>query len=286
MPLLSVLWGMALLSLLTVTLLTSSGTSWKLAHNAVEAAQIEAVAEAAIVRAAVALSDPRPERRWHVDGRPEHFELHGIEATVFVQDELGRIDLNYADRSLLFGLLQSVGIAPQLANNLTDAIADWRMANSPEKGADKTSDAASTDRIEPRHGLFQSVDELRLVQGMTSAIFRQVAPALTVYSQRPSIDPQLAPKEALLALPGMTRDRAAELVSQRERAPQDFNSVLPVLKGRAYTIRIDINGAGRARRFQAAIRFTDEPGRLYWLLDWRDQADPSATKASRNYFDG
>jgi general secretion pathway protein K len=286
MPLLSVLWGMALLSLLTVTLLSSSGASWKLAHNAVKAAQIEAVAEAAIVRAAVALSDPRPERRWHVDGRPEHFELHGIEAAVFVQDELGRIDLNYADRSLLFGLLQSVGIDRQLANNLTDTIADWRITNSPEKGADKTSDAASTDRIQPRHGLFQSVDELRLVPGMTSAIFQQVAPALTVYSQRPSIDPQLAPKEALLALPGMTGDRAAELVAQRERAPQDFNSVLPVLKGRAYTIRIDVNGAGRARRFEAAIRLTDEPGRLYWLLDWRDQADPSATKASRNYFDG
>jgi general secretion pathway protein K len=38
---------------------------------------------------------------------------------------------------------------------------------------------------------------------MTPALFAQVKPALTVYSGRQFIDPQVAPREALLALPGM-----------------------------------------------------------------------------------
>src|SRR3954471_4363806 len=105
MPLLSVLWGIALLSLVTVSLLNSSSTSQKLARNAVNAAQLDAVAEAAVVRAVAGLIEPRPEQRWPADGRLQRFVLRGIEASVEIQDELGRIDLNFADRLVLFGLL-------------------------------------------------------------------------------------------------------------------------------------------------------------------------------------
>ena len=55
----------------------------------------------------------------------------------------------------------------------------------------------------PRNGPFQSVDELLLVMDMTPALFTRIAPALTVYSGRQFIDPQVAPREALLALRNM-----------------------------------------------------------------------------------
>ncbi len=55
----------------------------------------------------------------------------------------------------------------------------------------------------PRGGPFQSVDELALVMGMTPQIFARVAPALTVYSHQRDFDLRVAPKEALLAVPGM-----------------------------------------------------------------------------------
>src|SRR5690349_828830 len=162
MPLLSVLWGIALLSLVAVSLLGTSGTSRKLASNAVAAAQAEATAEAAVVLSAVALSDPRAERRWHADGRPEHFSLAGMEATVTIQDELGRIDLNYADRGLLFGLFRSVGVEAEPANQLTEAILEWRAPVGAQiEGG--TNDGGAASEFMPRHGLFQSVDELRLV---------------------------------------------------------------------------------------------------------------------------
>ena len=53
MPLLSVLWGFALLSLIAISLLATSGTSRNVARNALEATRMGAVAEAALVRTAM-----------------------------------------------------------------------------------------------------------------------------------------------------------------------------------------------------------------------------------------
>jgi len=275
MPLLSVLWGFALLSLIAISLLATSGTSRNVARNALEATRMGAVAEAALVRTAMGLSDSRPDRRWIADRRPEHFEFDGLPAVITVQDELGRIDLNYADRGLLFGLLRAGGMDAGSANQLIDAILDHRAPDAPQSAT--VADVSSGLRAEQsvrRHGLFQSVDELRLVPGMTSDVFGRIVPALTVYSQHQAFDPELAPPEALLALPGMTPDHVAELLSARaarQQSSANVDAMLPPLKGRAFTIRIRIGGQRAARTYEAAIRFTGDPDQPYWLLDWHDQ---------------
>jgi general secretion pathway protein K len=277
MPLLSVLWGIALLSLVTVSLLSSSTTSQKLARNALNMAQMDAVAEAAVVRAVVGLIEPRPDRRWQADGRPESFALQGIRATVAIQDELGRIDLNYADRSVLFGLLRSAGADLDSANDIVEAILEWRatMGTQPGERQASRNDRAPAAAVSPRHGLFQGVDELRLVAGMTPQLYRLMAPALTVYSQHQMVDPQLAPREVLLALPGVTPEQADQTLGQRRDKPpgnSGTEDVLSTLKGRAFTIRVEIDAANGKRTYQAVVRLTDDPHQVYWLLDWRDNS--------------
>lgn len=274
MPLLSVLWGIALLSLVTVSLLGSSTTSQKLARNAVNAAQVDAVAEAAVVYAVAGLIDPRPDRRWRADGRPERFSLRGIRASVEIQDELGLVDLNYADRPVLFGLLRSAGADLEQANSIVEAILEWRSPIGAPSGESQANRGdRGPDAVVPRHGLFQSVDELRLVAGMTPHLYRLIAPALTVYSQRQMVDPQLAPREVLVALPGMAPERADQIVAERgdkqagDSGPED---VLSSLKGRAFGIRIAIDAANGRHAYHAVIRLTDDPSQIYWLLDWRD----------------
>jgi hypothetical protein len=57
-----VLSGVLLLSALAVSVLATGATSYRLARNALSAAQGEAAVEAAVVRAVLGLLDARPER--------------------------------------------------------------------------------------------------------------------------------------------------------------------------------------------------------------------------------
>ncbi|MCK1383298.1 type II secretion system protein GspK [Bradyrhizobium sp. 21] len=257
MPLLSVLWGIALLAVIATTVMDATGTSRKLADNGLYAAQADAMAEAAIVWAAIGLSDPTGRTGWRADGRTLQFELSKWHAVVRIQDELGRIDLNFADQDLLFGLLRSVGTEPQKATALALSITEWRM--TPIPGASASG--------QPQRRLFHAVNELLLLPGMSQDLFTKIEPALTVYSQRPTFDPQLAPPEALLALPGATSDQVAQTLARRSQdtlVPQG-----PSLKGRAFSLAIEATDGIHKRAYRAAIRFTDDPVKPYWLLDYQ-----------------
>lgn len=256
MPLLSVLWGIALLAVIATTVMDATGTSRKLADNGLYAAQADAMAEAAIVRAAIGLSDATARTGWRADGRPRHFGLRTWRAMVRIQDELGRIDLNFADQDLLFGLFRSVGVEPQKANSLALSVIEWRI--TPVAGVNASG--------QPQRRLFQAVNELLLVTGMSQDLFAKIEPALTVYSQRPTFDPQLAPPEALLALPGATRDQVAETLVRRS---QDTPARAPSLKGRAFSLAIEATDGRHRRAYRAAIRFTDDAAKPYWLLDFQ-----------------
>jgi general secretion pathway protein K len=277
MPLFSVLWGMALMSLVAVSLLTTSATSLKLTRNALESAQADAVADAAVVRAVVGLTEQRLEKRWYADGRSTEFVLRGVNARVEIQDELGRIDLNHADRSLLLGLIQSTGEKHDLANSIVESILSRRGGGrlqsfeSRPRGAGNALNVSSKKQLGP----FQRVDELRAIPGMTPKLYKQIAPALTVYSQRQMVDPQLASPEVLLALPGMTPERARHILSEREdnqlrllRADE-----AAALGGRAFSLRISVERPGGKRSYLAVIRLTDNPRKPFWLLDWQDKFD-------------
>lgn len=258
MPLLAVLWGIALLAVIATTVMDATGTSRKLADNGLYAAQADAMAEAAIVRAAIGLSDPTARASWRADGRPRQFELRNWRAIVRIQDELGRIDLNFADQDLLFGLFRSVGIEPQKATALAQSVIEWRMTPTPGVSASG----------QPQRRLFQAVNELLLVSGMPQDLFAKIEPALTVYSQRPTFDPQFAPPEALLALPGTTRDQVAQTLVRRSQDTLATDAI-PSLKGRAFSFVIEATDGSHKRAYRAAIRFTDDPAKPYWLLDFQ-----------------
>jgi general secretion pathway protein K len=266
--LVSVIWGVALLSVIAVSFLWTGNASRRLARNGFDVAQIEAVAEAAINRAVLGLLEPRPEARWRADGTPYEFSFDGARIEVQIQDELGRIDLNRADGSVLISLLQSAGLDPRSASSLVDKILDWREA-SPFKrlnGAKERDYRDAGYAYRPRNGAFQSLDELKLVMGMTPELFRRVEPALTIYSGRPTLDPQVAPRAALLALPTMDESKIAALIAARA-GPAPF-SALP-LQGRAFAVSARIETPVRTIGREAVIRMTDNPVEPFWILSWK-----------------
>lgn len=272
MPLLSVLWGVALLLLITTSILNSTTIFKSIAVNAMSASEADAIAEACIVRAVVGIFDTRPDRRW-LSGRYEQFYFNEVRARIFVQDEMGRIDLNVADEGLLKGLLRSKDFDPVAVDLLTQAIVSWRSPRPRSSEVDTIQ--LRTHQVKPRRGPFQSVDELMLVPGMTADIYRRVFPALTVYSQQPNVDPQLAPSEVLLALPGMSPSQAAAIVSQRDQ--RNVSSPLTVnnLVGRAFAISIQLSQSTVKRNYEAVIRFSGEAEKPFWTLNWAETSSRS-----------
>jgi general secretion pathway protein K len=273
MPVIAVIWGLGLLAAIALSLSWNGNVSYGMVRNSLEAAQVNAVVEAATNRAVVALLDARPDRRWKTDSTPYDFAFEGTRIKVSMQDELGKIDLNQAEESAIVNLLQSVGLDPSSATELADKILDWRTTTSLKhlNGAKELEYRASGNAFQPRNGPFQSVDELLLVMGMTAEIFRRVEPALTVYSGHQFIDPQVAPREALQALPNMTPDAIAAALAARASLPSDGATLngMTSLNGRAFTIRTEFQEANRAIRHEAVVRITDDPKHPFWLLSWK-----------------
>jgi len=275
MPVISVLWGLGLLTAISLSLLWNTTISYGLVHNGLEAGTINATAEAAVNRAVLALFDSEPERRWRTDGVTQSFEFGGTVVKVSIQDELGRIDLNQADAPALVGLLQSAGLDRDSASRLADKIRDWRTA-VPLKhlnGAKAQDYVVAASAYRPRNGPFQSVDELLLVMDMTTQLFRRIEPALTVYSGRQFIDPQVAPREALQALPNMTPDKVEAALAARGKQPLLTDGLsgdrIASLRGRAFMIRAEFEKSNRTIAYEATVRLTDNPVQPYWLLSWR-----------------
>ena len=223
LALVAVLWVLVLLALVAASFSRTTRTEINLARNLVENAQAEALADAGVHLAILALLDPDPAKRPRADGTPFQVMFGGAEITVSVQDEGGKIDLNRAPDELLRGLFVSLGVEAAEADALVDAIADFRDAD------DLLRLNGAEDRDYEDAGLpwgakdapFEAVEELRQVIGMTAELYRLVAPALTVYSRRRGIDPDSAPRAVLLALPGAQTVEVSALLDTRNQLSQD-----------------------------------------------------------------
>lgn len=184
--LISVLWTTAMLAMMAAATQDLTVTSVRTERRALTRAHLDADLNAAMVRAMLALDDSRIDRRWRIDGYPYPFTYDGVNMMISIQDEDGRFDLNEADDDTLEPLFESVGLDTKSATALSDRIVEWRTNPADDDthtlhGGTDADYAAAGLPWRPRHNDFQTVDELRLVLGVTPALFDKVRPALTVY---------------------------------------------------------------------------------------------------------
>lgn len=271
LALVSVLWGLSILSLIAVSLVSSGSLAYRLDHNEAERVSTELLMEAALQRAVLGLLDPRPEARWRVDGVPVSLPFGGARVTWRIQDELGKVDLNAAEAAALERLLLAAGAVPEEAELLARRIEAWRRP-ADERILDDEEDYLLAG-YEPRRGPFQSIEELRLLAGMSEALFERVAPALTVHSQRPQVDPASAPELVLRALPGLDDRRVTEILEARggprddeaESRPGRLGPTVP-LRGRAFGIEVETERGRRRVSQRFVVRLTESDSQPYWLL--------------------
>lgn len=252
--LVSVLWAVMALSLIAAAVASSGFLARKVQKTLEAEAVADALLEAGIARACLALLDTRRENLWPVDGTPRPLRLLDREMTIGIQDETGLIDLNTAGFDLFRALFRSAGADGREADLLSNRILAWRSPAGLEwLGADEGNLAKAGFR--PRRGPFQSVDELMFVEGITDDLFMRLSGALTVYSQKADVDPSIAPRDVLILLPGMTEDRLDALLASRQQLAPSRSSNQS-LAGRAFSVRVTLDHDGRTFARYAVFRLT------------------------------
>lgn len=178
-----VLWLLALLLGVVAAFALNSRIEALQGRSARSLAQARLAAQAGVELAAQRMADGIVERRLVPDGRPYRVQFDAALVTVQVQDITGRLNLNTAAPDTLALLFEYFEIEQEVALSLADAVADWRDPDDlvSLRGAEAPEYAAAGLRYGPANGPFTSVEELQRVLGIGQALYRQVAPFLTVH---------------------------------------------------------------------------------------------------------
>lgn len=285
MALVIVLWIVALLSVMAGSFAYSMRTETRLVTHTVERAQARALAEAGVMYAITRTLSQSASSDWPVDGSEREWQFGPGLVRIRIIDSGGKIDLNQANRGLLESLLVYAGVAEEERKALLDAIEDWRDPNDLRRlhGAEADDYYAAGRSVGPKNALFESVEELQQVLGMTPQVYRKIARALTVFSSQEGINPAFAPIEVLRIIPGLDADALAQYLATREQNAIQGKPLPPLptesevakyisrSSGGAYHITAEATVNTGSRVFvEAVISSGGVGGQPYDLQSWRE----------------
>ena len=101
-------------------------------------------------------------------------------------------------------------------DELVNRIQDWMSdKNSTDNGGDKREPFRALGEGYPPNRGFRTIDELRMVPGMTEEFFQILAPQITIYGMK-AINPNTANEKVLKSLdPGITDEAIKEAIERR-----------------------------------------------------------------------
>jgi len=193
-----------------------------------EKAIAQALAEAGINYATLMLLSADPERNWKSNNSLYELNYAGKKIRILIADESGKISINYADKQQLQQLLGFIPVEEATADSLSDAIIDWRDKDDlmADNGAEKQQYINAGFKYVPRNDLFNSVEELQMVMGMTPEIYQQLENMISVYTKKPEINPATASRAVLLMHPDATEALVDEYLQQRAESQRNKQEVI------------------------------------------------------------
>jgi general secretion pathway protein K len=256
--LLVVLWWTALLALLGTQLATAGRLEAQRAGNLRSAAMARAAADGVLQEAVFHLLDGSPVG-WAADGAPHVLPVAGGLARVEIRSEAAKVGLNQASPGLLAALLTRLGTSPRQAAALADAILDWRTATPRRRalGAKAPEYRAAGQDYAPPNSDFETLDELRLVRGMTPDILARMAPYVSVYQFG---DPDLALADTVVRLASADAGDVASDGAERAGLP-DVDPVVAVM------VSVEMADGARAARRTVVRLALDASRRPFQILD-------------------
>jgi len=179
--LLIVLWVLVFLAFLMTQILGRGRTAIDLAGNIRAAAQSSAADDGAIQTAIFHLLLPITNNARWTPGATYPVAVGAIPVNVSIATLDGQINPNLASQALLDGLLQAVGLPPDQANDLANAIIAWRTPATATSTAAADAYHRAGLPYAPPGTNFASIGELSDVIGMTPDILARIRPHLSLY---------------------------------------------------------------------------------------------------------
>lgn len=242
--------------------------------------QADAMAEAGVALAGFALFAEGMSAA-ALDGRTVAFSAGVVRLSA--SSEAARIDLNAATPQLLSGLWLALGRSGIGGDDFAEAVGRWRRGDSAQ--ADPLPTAAETE-ADPGAAArrFQTVGALAAVEGVDKADVGALAPYVTVFNPAGNIDPLVAPRPVLEALPGANSADVEAILSLRAAATGaadddalvgQVRALVPSVAGRlsagarAYRVRVEVRHRALAPFVvEAVVARGVNPARLYHVLSW------------------
>ncbi len=284
-----VLWVTVLLSVIVGSFTLVSRVETLQARNQLDVTRAYFAAEAGLHRAVQAMGIQDPEQGWVPDGRTYEMTLDDVAVEIQVVDESGRIDLNAAQQQQLIDLFESVGVELEEAEALADAVLDWRDPDDLVRpfGAEDPAYESAGYEYGAKDAPFDTIEELQQVIGMNYELFRQVEPAVTVYSGRSQVNLDMAPREVLLAQPGLDPELVDRYLEERQTpgpGGEDEQGLDPRLTGlgaggalaRSGSLTYSVESRatlpnGASATLEAVIRLQATPaGRPFSIVRWKE----------------
>ena len=278
-----VLWILLLVTISTGAYTLMARMDGLEAHTMLWGTHARLAAEAGLNMAVLSLRDPDEEQRWIPDGRPYALQYDDAAIQIEVTDERGKLDINMATEPTLIQLFTANGLDEGQAGELAAAVLDWKDPDLLVRpnGAEEEEYLAAGYQVGPANRNFLMVEELLQVVGLPWDLYVVLEPGLTVWSEQGLPDPAFAPVQALLALPEMNAEDAADFVAERHAIAKqsELKLALPsgqvaMAQGRGLTYSIVAKATlpnGVWDQVEATIRLGGSKGGApFRILRWRE----------------
>jgi len=228
-----VLWVVVLLTVIAGAMAVTQRAGVSMVGNTMQERQGRALAAAGIQYMTLQLGQrgkPVEEQAYPVDGQLHPWQFAGRTIWIGAMSDTGRINLNMADEQLLAGVLLAAGLDQEQAERIRDGILDWRDKDTEHHLAGAEDDAYQSEGrpVGARDDIFQSVEELQQVLGVTPALYKQLAPWLTVHSKQRTVNPAFSSADMLRAIPGIDpADVETYLAIRRQALDQGLSVPMP-----------------------------------------------------------
>ena len=283
MALVLVLWVLSILIIMAGSFALSMRRESSIVAVIKNNAKAMAIAESGIALAETMLLNPNPNKAWRAEGNI--YEINASDATIRIRifSEVGKIDINKADQTLLQNLMTFAPVDTDHQSKLVNAILDWRDADDLVHidGAEKEEYQQAGLNYQPSNKPFESTEELQLILGMNKSVLSWLEPLVTVYSKQPQVTMTLASREVLQVIPGVDaglldsyifmrlenakNDLPAPTfqVSKRENNSADAKDVLTLV---SEALKVD----GSRASLSVVIKKSDNGGKTpFQILKWQ-----------------
>ncbi|MAM71838.1 MAG: hypothetical protein CMP91_11930 [Gammaproteobacteria bacterium] len=254
-----VLWLITLLSLVTAMSYNAARVQMRLTYLANSQLEGEALAEAGIWLSVNTLLSTSSNNLGRYTNYTGNLQYHQSDISVSIRDLASLINLNNANAELLELLITPYTESSQETETLIQNIRDWIDSDNDSQNNSSEERLYSLADLDysPMNKPFSSVDELRLVIGMTDALFRNISPFLTIYGTHTQINSQSAEPVLL------------ELLNNESSDNNSIQRYLTTLPSNAFIVTSTATINGNDFSQTVIIELTGRRADSYRILAWQ-----------------